>query len=163
MSPKKISAEVSRSVGRPTKFKPEFVKIAFGMALLGATDEQLAEAFDVALATIANWKKTEPDFLDALKRGKGQADAAVVRALYRRAVGFRRKSEKIFFDPKRGQVVRIECTEYFPPDTTAGIYWLKNRQPDKWRENQRQPGDAAGGVRVNVYVDADTDALCDSR
>lgn len=154
-----MKSKVCRSPGRPTKFKPEFVKIAFGMALLGATDEQLAEAFDVALGTIANWKKSEPEFRDALKRGKGQADAAVVRALYRRAIGFRRKSEKIFFDAKRGQVVRVECTEYFPPETTAGIYWLKNRQPERWREN-RQPHNDAGGVRVNVYIDEATEALC---
>lgn len=158
MSRKNITNQAARPVGRPTKFKPEFVKLGFKLALLGATDDAMAEAFDVATSTLALWKRTEPAFSDALKRGKADADADVVRALYRRATGFRRRTEKIFCT-KGGEIVRAEAIEYFPPDVTACIYWLKNRQPEKWREANRA-GDEAGGFKVNVYIDADTDALC---
>jgi hypothetical protein len=64
--------------------------------------------------------------MGSLKVGKEEADARIERSLYRRAVGYSFKSEKIFCN-KDGEVTRVPIVEHMPPDVTAQIFWLKNR------------------------------------
>ena len=101
-------------------------------ARLGATDTDLAKIFGVSDATIDNWKAQHPDFLGSLKAGKEEADARVERSLYSRAVGYSFNSEKIFCN-KDGEVTRVPIVEHVPPDVTAQIFWLKNRD-QRWRD-----------------------------
>src|SRR5262245_1570478 len=108
--------------GQPTRFRPEFVREARNYALLGAIDDQLAEFFGVAGTTIHNWKHAHPEFKAALRAGKTVADAKVAQALYRRAIGYRHKAEKIFI-LKDGTIVRAAYTEHYPPDVVACIFW----------------------------------------
>jgi DNA-binding XRE family transcriptional regulator len=119
--------------GRPTKFKPEYVDLAEKYALLGATDSQMAQFFDVTEQTLNSWKSEFPEFLESLKRGKEQADAHVSHSLYWRARGYSHASEKIFCT-KNGEIVRAETVEHYPPDPTSMIFWLKNRRPKEWRD-----------------------------
>jgi hypothetical protein len=121
-------------VGRPTKYKPEFPAQAAKLCKLGATDKDLAEFFDVHSDSIAEWKKVHPEFSEALKAAKDDLDAQVERRLFDRAMGYSHQAVKMFFDGKTGAVVEHEYVERFPPDTTAAIFWLKNRKPDQWRE-----------------------------
>jgi hypothetical protein len=120
-------------VGRPSSYKPEYAKMAKHVAKLGATDADLARIFGVSDATIDNWKAQHPDFLGSLKAGKEEADARVERSLYSRAVGYSFNSEKIFCN-KDGEVTRVPIVEHVPPDVTAQIFWLKNRDPARWRD-----------------------------
>lgn len=115
--------------GRPTAYKPEYDRMAFRHCLLGATDEQLADLFDVAVATIYNWKNEHPSFLEAIKAAKDDADAKVIEALYKRATGFEyNKAVKIFMPAGAEEPVYAPYTEYFAPDTAAAFIWLKNRR-----------------------------------
>jgi hypothetical protein len=75
-------------------------------------------------------------FSDALKAGKEPADQRVTRSLYQRAIGFHYDAEKIFIDPDTHEPIRVPIREYVVPDTTACIFWLKNRQPKEWRDVQ---------------------------
>lgn len=118
--------------GQPTKYKPEYENMAYRLCLLGATDEFLAESFDVCVATIYNWKNDFPTFLEATKRGKARADAEVAEKLFQRATGYTHDEEKIFCSD--GQIVRARTTKHYAPDTVAAIFWLKNRQPEVWRD-----------------------------
>lgn len=102
---------------------------------LGATDQELADFFDVAKKTISRWKHAHPEFHKALTVGKEVADERVKRSLYMRAVGYEHDAVKIFLS-KEGVPIYAPYTEHCPPDTTACIFWLKNREPDKWREKQ---------------------------
>jgi hypothetical protein len=127
-------AEVARArVGRPPSYKPEYVKMAKHVAKLGATDADLAKIFGVSDATVDNWKTQHPDFLGSLKAGKAEADDRVVQCLYQRAVGYSFNSEKIFCN-KDGEVTRVPIVEHVPPDVTACIFWLKNRDLAHWRD-----------------------------
>jgi hypothetical protein len=65
--------------------------------------------------------------------GKAEADNRVERSLYERANGYSYDAEKIFCD-KNGKVTRVPYREHVPPDVTAGIFWLKNRDPAHWRD-----------------------------
>lgn len=127
--------------GRPKSFKPEYVEQAKKLCLLGATDMDLADFFQVHVATLKRWKNEYPEFNDALKLGKEVPDRLVERSLYNRAVGYTYESEKVF--QYQGEVVRAPVREHVPPDTTAQIFWLKNRRPDLWRDVHKHE---VGGV-----------------
>lgn len=120
--------------GAPTKYKPEYAEQARKYCLLtAATDEQLASFLGVSTKTIDNWKNRHPDFLQAVQEGKKIADANVAEGFYRRAVGIE------FTEVTRELVgteltVTKEVTKFIPPDAGAALNWLKNRQPQDWRD-----------------------------
>lgn len=115
--------------------------IAFEQALLGKDDRQIARALGIALRTIHLWKQAHPAFMAALTRGKDLADGSVVRSLYERATGYQQKALKFFFDKETGTVIEHEYIERYPPDTTAMIFWLKNRQRHEWRDRHELSND----------------------
>lgn len=119
-------------MGRPSSFKPEYVDQARKLCKLGATDVELADFFGVSVTTIKNWQSEHDEFLSALKAGKEQADDRVERSLYHRATGYTYDSEKVF--QFQGEVIRAPIREHVPPDTTAAIFWLKNRRKAEWRD-----------------------------
>jgi hypothetical protein len=123
--------------GRPNKFKPEYIEQARKLCQFGHTDPELAGFFGVHLQTINNWKAKYPEFLYALKAGKEIADNRVERSLYSRAVGYSYEAVKIFMPAGRKDPVYAPYIEHMPPDTTAAIFWLKNRDPQHWRDNQQ--------------------------
>lgn len=118
--------------GRPTKFKPEFVKQAAKLAALGATDREAAEFFEVSEATVHRWKHEFPEFCESLKVGKETADARVEQSLYRRALGY--AHDEVHIATYEGQTIITPIVKQYAPDTTAAIFWLKNRRPADWRD-----------------------------
>ncbi|AEG59362.1 terminase [Desulforamulus ruminis] len=121
--------------GRPSKYKEEYAEQAYKLCLLGATDKELADFFNTSEQTLNTWKKKHPEFLESLKKGKIEADAVIAQKLYHRAKGYSHPSTK--FATYEGQITdQVEYTEHYPPDTAAAIFWLKNRQPSKWRDKQ---------------------------
>lgn len=137
--------------GRKSTYLPEYAKQAKKLCLLGATDAEMAKFFEIGVNTLNVWKRTYPDFKVALKEGKEQADAKVASSLYNRALGYKCKATKVM--QYKGKVVKANVTEHYPPDTTAAIFWLKNRRPDKWRDRQApeaDEGETPTAVKVNV-------------
>ncbi len=124
--------------GRPLKYNDTMPDLAYKFCLLGATDEDLARNFEVEVSTINKWKLDFPKFSDAIKAGKDEADANVADRLYKRATGYEHKAVKIFADPKTGAEKIVEYVERYPPDATSMIFWLKNRQRDRWRDKTEQ-------------------------
>ena len=125
--------------GRPTEYREEFANQAEKLCKLGATDKELADFFEVCEATINNWKQNQPGFLESLKRGKIQADAEVASKLFQRAIGYEHPETKFFVvkvDRDSEEIQTKETIKIYPPDATAALFWLKNRQPDKWRDKQ---------------------------
>ncbi|MGJ0510205.1 MAG: helix-turn-helix domain-containing protein [Methylocystis sp.] len=126
--------------GRPTEYRVEYAKEAKKLCMLGATDKELADFFEVTEQTINNWKQSQPKFFESIKAGKVKADANVAARLYCRAIGYQHDAVKILTVARGGNagsdVVQEPYIEHYPPDTAAAIFWLKNRQPDKWREKQ---------------------------
>jgi hypothetical protein len=120
--------------GRPTTYRPENAEIARYACMLGATNEILAERFEVSRRTIDNWISTIPEFSDAVRQGRDVADEAVVSALFARATGLEQQMTKVFCH--RGQPVTATYTQQLPPDVRACIFWLRNRRPWQWRENR---------------------------
>ena len=135
---------------------PEGLLKLEGWAKDGLTEEQIVKNMGISRSTLNEWKKKYPDILDTLKKGKDVADRIVENALFESAIGKKYKVEKPikvkevqYKDGKR--VKEVEHIEYakeevvIPPNTTAQIFWLKNRKPDVWRDKQ------------DVHVKDDTD------
>lgn len=120
--------------GRPSSYRTEFAPQAGKLCLLGATDQELADFFDVDERTINRWKQDHPEFCQSIKGGKMQADANVAEKLYQRASGYSHPDTHI--SNHQGTITVTPVTKHYPPDTTAAIFWLKNRQRNKWRDKQ---------------------------
>jgi hypothetical protein len=114
------------------KFKPEYVHQARKLTQLGATDREVAEFFNVSEQTLNTWKHFHSEFLESLKLGKETADRRVEQSLYRRAVGYSYDAVKIM--GYEGAYTHVPYVEHLPPDTTACIFWLKNRRREDWRD-----------------------------
>lgn len=142
--------------GRPSAYRKEFAKQAAKLCDLGATDIELAEFFEVSVRTIHMWKEKHPEFLHSIKAGKDHADERVIRSLYQRAVGYSFESEKVF--QHDGAVVRADIIQHVPPDVTAGIYWLNNRQSETWRTRKAVEASGPGGGPIEHRV-ATTDGV----
>ena len=128
-------ADEKAKVGRPTKYKKEYAKQAEKICLLGATDEFLADYFEVDVSTIGVWKNKHSEFQEAIKRGKAEADLKVAESLYHRACGYSHPEVKTA--THEGMITDMkEFTKHYAPDPTAAIFWLKNRQPKQWRDKQ---------------------------
>ena len=134
--------------GRPTKYKSEYAEQAYIACKEGFTDKKLAELFKVNPDTIYEWQKVHPEFTESLKRGKDEFDSNVIeKSLVKRATGYYYTEvtrapppKEIDSDgiciPQSGLVIIKEVTKQVAPDTTASIFWLKNRRPERWRDQQ---------------------------
>lgn len=118
--------------GRPSKFSNEMQGRIRLLAERGFTDKEICKAVDVPERTLNNWKNRHPEFWQSLKEWKSRADEKVERSLYERACGYSHPEDKIFCN--NGEVIVESTTKHYPPDTTAAIFWLKNRNPEAWRD-----------------------------
>lgn len=116
---------------------PEGLLKIEGWARDGLNNEQIAENMGIVISTLYEWQKNYSVFSDALKRGKEVVDRQVENALLKRALGYTYKEVTKEVNEKTGElVVTKEVTKEVVPDTTAQIFWLKNRKPKEWRDKQ---------------------------
>jgi len=104
-----------------------------GWARDGLTQQQIAKNMGIGLTTLKEWKKKEPTISTTLKKGKEVVDFEVENALLKKALGYTITLHKQKVT-KDGDVVDTEEEMHVPPDTTAQIFWLKNRKANKWRD-----------------------------
>lgn len=123
-----------------------------GWARSGLTDEQIAHNMGISRETLYQWKRKYSDIADTLKNNKEIADIAVENALYKRAIGYS-YTETTKEDGKVIKTVEKEVV----PDTTAQIFWLKNRQPERWRDKHEVQH--SGRIESNPFAQLSTDEL----
>ena len=140
------SEDVQRDPGgRPTAYRPEYAERAAKLCALGATDDELADFFDVSQRTINRWKISFPEFCQSVQQAKDEVDARIERSLFHRAAGHYVKEQQAFklkaveyADGKRVKesedVKVVELDRYQAPDTAAQIFWLKNRRSKQWKD-----------------------------
>jgi len=146
-------------MARPSKYDPEqHPQWAEGLAKLGKTEAEIAVEFGVNVDTITNWKKSHPEFLVSLKVGKSAADVKVEASLYKRALGYDLDVLETTEYPDGGLQVK-KTTKHIAPDTTAQIFWLKNRKPDEWRDKQQTEitGKDGGPILLNNLSDEEVE------
>ena len=134
------------TAGRPSGYKAEYAKQAEKLCRLGATDADIADFFGVDVRTIYRWKNSNEEFCQSLKLGKEEADERVARSLYGRAIGY--EHPDVHVSNYQGEVTLTPITKHYAPDTTAAIFWLKNRRPEEWRD--KQDVDVSGNLTVEI-------------
>ncbi len=129
-------------MGRPSKYKEEYNHQAYIVCKeSGFIDTLLAKLFKTTKQTINAWKKQHPKFLDSIKKGKDEHDTGLVEnSLLQRATGYEHPEDKIFLNGKTGKAVIVPTIKRYPPDATSLIFWLKNRNPDRWRDKREIEG-----------------------
>src|SRR6266852_8273564 len=132
--------------GRPSLYQPEFAAQAFELCLAGATNQDLADTFEVGHSTIDNWLQKHPEFAQSVKRGRDLADGRVAHGLYSRAIGYTYETTRVVLH--RGEPVSVPQTVHKPPDVRAGIFWLRNRRPQQWGAGARPVRDEAPDLRA---------------
>lgn len=131
-----------------THVRPNLLLIQ-GWARNGLTDEEIAKNLDIGVSTFHAYKKDHPELVESLKTSKEMADLVVENALYKRAVGYEYEevTKEPLYNPLTGEPIlgndgepKIAVTKIVRkmvnPDTTAQIFWLKNRKPKEWRDKQ---------------------------
>lgn len=155
------------SGGRPSKFFELDLKQVKILIQRGFTNQQIAEFFNISVDSLSEWQKRYPKFSAALKGWKKEADEKVERCLYERATGFeydeivyeKSKTGGLSIGIKDEEIEDIKHSDCYKtkiivkkvvPDVTAQIFWLKNRQPERWRD--RQEIDHSGKVEGQNIV-----------
>lgn len=104
-----------------------------GWARNGLTEEQIAKNIGISRSTLSEWKIKFPDIAESLKKGKEVVDIQVENALLKRALGYKHTEVEIIKSEKNGITTKT-VTKEVVPDVVAQIFWLKNRNPDVWRD-----------------------------
>ncbi len=139
--------------------EPDKLLLLEAWARNGLTDEQIAGNMGINVRTLYNWKKKSVRIFQSLKVNKELADIEVENALRKKALGFRETEQTVSMrktvEYENGKRVRevtepvvMESERYYPPDTTAQIFWLKNRKPEQWRDKQEQKVDMTEAVKI---------------
>lgn len=143
------------SAGRPSEFDPAFIEQAAKLCALGATDDEMADFFGIHRSTLYRWKLDHPEFCDAIKSAKDIADERVERSLYQKATGYNYTEEqavKIKKAQYEEEVEIVEVERHAPADTTAAIFWLKNRRKDNWRDKHDHTLTGADGGPISFVT-----------
>lgn len=119
--------------GRPSKYdshvKPKLLLIE-AWARDGLTHEQICANLGISIDSFWRYRDEYSELSDALKNGKEVIDVMVENALLKAAMGYEYEETKETADGFE------RTTKYAQPNTTALIFWLKNRRPKEWRDKQ---------------------------
>lgn len=117
-------------MAKSKRYLKKYVKTAAEMCKLGATDQNLADAFGISVRTLGRWKVEHKEFWQALKTNKSAFDDQVEAALFQRAMGYSCEETKIHvIDDK---IVETTVTKHYPPESRAALAWLYNRRGKYW-------------------------------
>ena len=117
------------------KWNDDRPRQGYELSLLGLTYAQMATVMDVHVHTIELWINTRPAFREHVNRGRDQADAQVVKALYKRCLGFSCMETHVAIS--KGRAIRTRYLKHYPPDAEACLKWLALRRRDNWSSSQR--------------------------
>jgi transcriptional regulator with XRE-family HTH domain len=133
----------------------------------GLTDEQIANNIGIGTTTLYRWKNDYREIRESLKKGKDVVDIQVENALLQKALGIKEtvkraiKVKQVLYDNGKriSETEHIEYTDeevYIPPDTTAQIFWLKNRKPLEWRDKQQIEHSGNISNEVEIIIGAES-------
>lgn len=120
--------------GRDSLYDPAMNDTARKLALLGLTNEEMAEFFGIGITTFYRWQNENSAFRESVNDGKVIADANVADSLYKRATGEHVEIEKVVKNRETGEHTVIKVKTYIPGESGAALNWLKNRRRQSWQD-----------------------------
>jgi transcriptional regulator with XRE-family HTH domain len=140
-------------LGNPYDVNDRVKRSIIALCQQGKTDPEIAQELGIHPRTLANWKADDPNLLQAMSNAKAIADELVEMALFKKATGYSYRAKKFF--QHEGCILCEEYEEHVPPDTRAAEIWLRNRQPDRWRDKQEI--EFSGGIKLEKLTDEEID------
>ena len=152
-----------KPIGRPPKFNEAMGTKIIELVSQGVPNEEIADLIGVHRNTLFMWTQNNIDLKVALKQAAQFADELVEASLFRRACGYSHPAEKHFLDKQlvtdeetgqkylRSNVITHEYTEHYPPSEQAAMFWLRNRQPERWKEKPEAPPPDPNTSNVVIY------------
>ena len=122
----------------PRKWDRSMARRAMFLASLGLLEVEIAMALDVHEHSINYWKRTKPEFFEALQKGKDEYTERVEQAVVRSAVGYSHPA--IQFNVIDDEVIQTPYTKHYPPNATIMMYYLSNRARHRWGSAQKIEG-----------------------
>jgi hypothetical protein len=138
-----------RQIGRKTTYREEFDQLVYELRMLGAPIEAVGRVLNVQAETLQRWQGLYPSFAEAWQQGGDIADTKVVMAVYHKACGFSRFIDKTEYNKKTGELMNWTEEVYYPPDTSAAIFWLTNRRRGHWMVSHHQELTGANGAALS--------------
>ena len=155
--PKSQPDKPKSNAGRPSDYDSVDLALVKKYADTGLSNEQIAHLLGICIATLYNYQRDFPEFLEALKGGKENPDDRIERALFERAAGYVAPEEKLFYDQNTGTFASQTIFRHYPPDTAAAFIWLKNRRGDRWKD--RNGDDNQPPADISKSLEAIANAL----
>lgn len=149
-------AEIMAKRGRKSCFNEKVRETILRLLKEGRTEADIAEVVGVSTRTLTNWKGKHQELLLAVREAKLTADELVEASLFQKALGYSHPEEKIFCN--EGMIVTHDTTKHYPPDTQAAMFWLRNRQPERWKEKTEGDVNVNNTTNVNGLTDDQLDA-----
>ncbi|MFF2754801.1 helix-turn-helix domain-containing protein [Psychrobacillus sp. NPDC058041] len=154
----KINERQSKNSGKKVGRKPLYTQWLTnkGLALVkkwseeGLINKQISRKIGINVATLYEWQDRFPEFADAIKKGKKVIDDEVENSLLKRAIGYRYEEETWGKGIDGEMIIVKKVVKSQAPDVTAQIFWLKNRQPERWRERVEIKNEHEGTVIVEM-------------
>ena len=104
----------------------------------GLSEAQIAKNFGISYSAFRKAKKDPefgPQIVAALIQTKDVVDMEVENMLLKRAKGY--EYDEVTEEYEMGVLTKRKVVhKIIPPDTSAQIFWLKNRKPDVWRDRR---------------------------
>lgn len=130
----------------------------------GLVDEQIAKNIGITTSTLYAWKKKYSEISESLKRGKEVVDIEVENALLKRAIGYQYNevTKERCENAETGEIalaITKVVTKEVAPDTTAQIFWLKNRKPEAWRDKREIENNDALDRLDDILKEVRADAI----
>lgn len=132
-------------------------------ARAGYSMEAIASILGVAYSTFRNYSKTHTALKDALRTSKAIANMKVENAAFLASTGRTVTLKKPFklrrryYDETTGKMIKEEEVieyadqeEFIPPTPTAFMYWLGNRDPDRWKYQNKLAAENTEGTDVII-------------
>jgi hypothetical protein len=131
-----LAKSKKKKVGRPSSFTNILAAKIIQLSEEGKTVEQISEIMSIPERTLYNWFRDDDQFKQSVKEARSIADDLVEASLFRRAIGYSHKEEKVIAG--ESGLDKIQVDKHYPPSEVACIFWLKNRRPKKWRDKTEQ-------------------------
>ncbi len=140
---KKAPHKPTTRKGRPTKYHESYPNIIAAMTRMSMTHQEIMNALDISHNTFHQWLKEYPLFKESLKETEIKANSKVEYSLFQRACGIEVTDTEELITEVDGVIKKSikRIKRHIPPDTTAQIFWLKNRMPARWRDVHKIEGE----------------------
>lgn len=140
--------------GRDSVYDPAMNEVVRKLALLGATNEEMADLLGISERTLDAWKNKYPAFMRSIMAGKIIADGEVADSLYKQATGYHVTIEKERKNKTTGEYELVKVQQYIPGSSDAAKFWMKNRRKADWRDKHELTGLDDGPIvnRVEYVV-----------